>query len=100
MTLRMPSHPPIASASSTIAFNGSCLPPRACSSAVTTATAPASMIRSCSDFGENPPNARRDPCARLHRDDTLDRHRHVDEDPVALANAERFQAVRKAADAL
>ena len=52
----MPSHPPIASASSTIAFSGRLLPPRACSSAVITATAPASMMRSCSDFAEKPPN--------------------------------------------
>ena len=52
----MLSQPPIASASSTIVFSGSGLPPRSCSSAVMTATAPASMIRSCSDFAENPPN--------------------------------------------
>jgi hypothetical protein len=52
----MTSHPPKPSASSTIALSGRCLPPRACSSAVMTATAPASMIRSCSDFAEKPPN--------------------------------------------
>ena len=38
--------PGIASASSTIAFNGSCLPPRICSSAVMTITAPVSSMRS------------------------------------------------------
>ena len=43
---------------------------------------------------------RADPCAGLHRDDTLDRHRHVDEHPIALPNAERLQAVRKTANAL
>ena len=52
----MASQPPIASASSTIAFSGSGLPPRICSSAVMTATAPASTMRSCSDFAEKPPN--------------------------------------------
>ena len=34
---------------------GSSRPPRICSSAVLTASAPASMFRSCSDFAENPP---------------------------------------------
>ena len=48
--------PPMPIASSTIAFRARCLPPRTCSSAVTTATAPASMIRSCSDLAEKPPN--------------------------------------------
>ena len=53
---RIVSQPFIPSASSTIAFNGNCLPPRCCSSAVMTATAPASMMRSCSDLAEKPPN--------------------------------------------
>ena len=52
----MPSQPPMPSASSTIAFSGMSLPPRTCSSAVITATAPASMMRSCSDLAEKPPN--------------------------------------------
>ena len=43
------------SASSMIDFSGSGLPPRICSSAVMTATAPTSTIRSCSDFAEKPP---------------------------------------------
>ena len=42
-------------ASSTIALIGSARPPRICSSAVMIAVAPASMIRSCSDFAEKPP---------------------------------------------
>ena len=45
----------MASASSTIALIGSALPPRTCSSAVMTAVAPASMIRSCTDLAEKPP---------------------------------------------
>ena len=45
----------MASASSTIALSGSALPPRICSSAVMTATAPASTMRSCRDLAEKPP---------------------------------------------
>ncbi|VWC55158.1 hypothetical protein BLA9940_07075 [Burkholderia aenigmatica] len=37
-------------------FSGSVLPPRACSSAVTSAVAPTSTSRSFSDFAEKPPN--------------------------------------------
>src|SRR5690349_15918550 len=37
-------------------LSGSGLPPRICSSAVMTATAPASTMRSCNDFAEKPPN--------------------------------------------
>ncbi len=43
-------------ASSTMAFSGSCLPPRSCSSAVMMATAPASCTRSRTDCAEKPPN--------------------------------------------
>ena len=43
---------------------------------------------------------RADARAGLHRDHALDRHRHVDEDAVALPDAERTQAVREAADPL
>ncbi|MCY1229380.1 hypothetical protein D9M72_417440 [compost metagenome] len=35
--------------------------------------------------------------AGLHRGHALDRHRHVDHDPVALPDAERLQAVGQAA---
>jgi hypothetical protein len=44
-----------ASASSTIAFSGSALPPRICSSAVMTATAPVSAMRSRKLCAEKPP---------------------------------------------
>ncbi|EDT37108.1 hypothetical protein BamMEX5DRAFT_7114 [Burkholderia ambifaria MEX-5] len=37
-------------------LSGSVLPPRACSSAVMSATAPTSTSRSFSDFAEKPPN--------------------------------------------
>jgi hypothetical protein len=46
----------MASASSTMDFSGSSLPPRIWKLAVITATAPASMMRSCSDLAEKPPN--------------------------------------------
>ena len=52
----MPSQPPIASASSTTGFSGISRPPRNCPSAVITATAPASTIRSWMLFAEKPPN--------------------------------------------
>ncbi|MCY1352153.1 hypothetical protein D9M69_384390 [compost metagenome] len=39
-----------------MAFSGSALPPRICSSAVISATAPTSTSRSCSDLAEKPPN--------------------------------------------
>jgi hypothetical protein len=44
------------SASSTTGLSGISLPPRNCPSAVITATAPASMMRSCTLFAEKPPN--------------------------------------------
>ncbi|CAM3509284.1 hypothetical protein BUUB107078_34300 [Burkholderia ubonensis] len=37
-------------------LSGSVLPPRSCSSAVTSALAPTSTSRSLSDFAEKPPN--------------------------------------------
>jgi hypothetical protein len=52
----MPSQPPIASASSTTGFSGISRPPRNCPSAVITATAPASTMRSCTLLAEKPPN--------------------------------------------
>ena len=55
MTLAMVSQPPSASASSTMLFSGSCLPPRGCSSAVITITAPASSMRSRRLCAEKPP---------------------------------------------
>ena len=45
-----------ASASSTMALSGSALPPRICSSAVMTSTAPVSDTRSRSACAEKPPN--------------------------------------------
>jgi hypothetical protein len=48
--------PGIASASSTMAFSGNALPPRACSSAVITITAPASSMRSRRLCALKPPN--------------------------------------------
>ncbi len=41
---------------------------------------------------------RADPRAGLHRRDDLDRHRHVDDDALALPDAERFERVRELAD--
>ena len=55
MTLATLSQPPSASASSTMLFSGSCLPPRSCSSAVITITAPVSLMRSRSACAEKPP---------------------------------------------
>jgi hypothetical protein len=37
-------------------FSAIALPPRICSSAQITSEAPTSMIRSCTDLAENPPN--------------------------------------------
>src|SRR5882672_9799733 len=56
ITLLTASQPPAAIASSAMLFNGNALPPRICSSAVMSATAPTSTSRSLSDFDENPPN--------------------------------------------
>ena len=55
MTFLTFSQSPKASASSTMTFNGKALPPRICSSAVITAIAPTSTMRSCNDFAEKPP---------------------------------------------
>jgi hypothetical protein len=41
---------------------------------------------------------RADPRTSLHRDDAFDRHRHVDQHPVALANAARLESIGEAAD--
>jgi hypothetical protein len=46
----------MANASSTIGFSWISRPPRNWPSALMTATAPASMIRSCRLFAEKPPN--------------------------------------------
>ena len=50
------SQPPSASASSTMLFSGSALPPRCCWSAVITATAPVSSMRSRRLCALKPPN--------------------------------------------
>ena len=55
-TLWMDSQPPSISASSTAGFNGISRPPRNCPSAVSTAVAPASIMRSCRLLAEKPPN--------------------------------------------
>ena len=55
MTSRTAMFGPV-SASSTIAFSGSALPPRICSSAVITITAPVSAMRSRRLCAEKPPN--------------------------------------------
>jgi hypothetical protein len=55
-TLLIESQPPSASASSTMDFSGSCLPPRTWWSAVMMALAPVSSMRSRSDWAEKPPN--------------------------------------------
>ncbi len=55
MTFWMVSQPPRATASSTMAFSGSCLPPRSCSSAVMIITAPASCTRSRTLWALKPP---------------------------------------------
>ena len=41
---------------------------------------------------------RADARARQHRDDALQRERHVDDDTIALLHAERLQPIREAAD--
>ena len=41
-----------------------------------------------------------DPRTCLHRHDDLDRHRHVDEDAIALLDAASFQRVGELADLL
>jgi hypothetical protein len=97
MTSLTASQPPSRSASSTIAFSGNCLPPRTCSSALITITAPVSAMRSRRLCAEKPPKhdrvGRADPRAGLHRGDALDRHRHVDDDAVALLDAACLQRV-------
>src|SRR5213075_1181885 len=75
--------------------------PRNWPSAVITATAPASMMRSCTLFAEKPPNTTEwvgDARAGLHCDHRLDRHRHVDEDTIALLDAARLERVREPAN--
>ena len=104
ITLRTPSQPPIANASSTTGLSGISLPPRNWPSAVMTSVAPASMIRSCRLLAEKAAehdrvsgsNAR----AGLHRNHDLDRHRHVDQDAVAFLDAVVLQRIRELADFL
>ncbi len=55
MTSRIVSQPLMPSASSTMALRASALPPRFCSSAVMTITAPASWMRSRRLCAEKPP---------------------------------------------
>ncbi len=55
MTSLTEPQPPSAIASSTMAFSGSDLPPRCCSSAVITMTAPVSSMRSRRLCAEKPP---------------------------------------------
>jgi hypothetical protein len=61
-------------------------------------------MRSCSDFAEKPPNTTE--CVapiRAHAciaATPLDRHRHVDDDAVALLHAERLESVGEPAHAL
>jgi hypothetical protein len=43
---------------------------------------------------------RADARASLHGNDALDRHRHVDDDAIALLDAERLQPIREPADAV
>ena len=87
---------PGSSASSTAGFRGMFLPPRHCSSAVMTATAPASRMRSSQRLGGEAAEHHRvdgaDAGAGLHGDDAFDRHRHVDQDAVALLDALRLAA--------
>ena len=104
ITLLTASQPPAASASSAMLFSGSALPPRICSSEVTSATAPTSTSRSLQrlrrEAAEHDRMRRADARARLHRDDAFDRHRHIDHHAVALLHAALLQRVREAADAL
>ena len=92
------------SASSTIAFSGRALPPRICSSAVITITAPVSAMRSRrlvrGEAAEHDRVGRADAGAGLHRDHALDRHRHVDHDAVALDQAARLERIGQPAGAL
>ena len=80
------------------------MPPRICSSAVITITAPVSAMRSRRLCAEKPPKTTE--CVAPmraqaeHRDHALDRHRHVDDDPVALDHAARLERVGEPAGAL
>jgi hypothetical protein len=79
------------------------LPPRSDSSAVTTILARASSMRSNRLLAEKAAEHHRmdgaDAGAGLHRHHRLDAHRHVDDDAVALGDAERLQAVGELAHA-
>jgi hypothetical protein len=89
-------------ASSTIAFSGTCLPPRSCSSAVITITAPAPRCGRAGCCAEKPPKTtewvapmRAQACIATTPSTTSD----VDRDAVALLHAARLQRVGQAAGA-
>src|SRR6202158_6301033 len=58
------------------------------------------LERLCREASEHDRMGRADPRARLHRDHAFDRHRHVDDDPVAFLDAERLQRIGETAYAM
>ncbi len=90
------------SASSTLAFSGTILPPRRPSSAVMTTLESQSWMRPAMRVGreaaEDHRMDRADPGAGQHGVGRLGDHRQVDGDPVALLDAVRLQHIGHAAD--
>ena len=99
-TCRTPGH--FASASSTAGLSALGSPRRYPPSAVTTTSAPTSLMRDGERVGAEPAEdhavRRPEPRAGEHRDDGLGDHRQVDRDPVAGADPELGQRVRGPAD--
>ena len=89
-------------ASSTVRFSGMILPPRRPSSAVMTALAPGIVDAVAQALGAEPGEDDvvhgADAGAGQHGVDRLQHHRHVDGDPVALADPVVAQDVGQAAD--
>ena len=89
------SQPPMAKASSTAGLSGISLPPRILPVGGDDrdgAGVDDALLQALGgEAAEHHRVGRADARAGLHRDHRLDRHRHVDEDAVALLDAERLQ---------
>ncbi len=94
----------LAAAASTLAFSGMVLPPRTTlvgrNDDVGLAIDDATGQRIRREAAEHDRMHGADARAGQHRDGRLRNHRHVDRDAVALLGAQRFQRIRKPADAL
>jgi hypothetical protein len=94
-TLLIESQPPSASASSTMDFSGSCLPPRTWWSAVITGLGTGVLDAVAQRLGREAADHHRvrgtDARTGLHGRHAFDGHRNVDDNPVALADADDFR---------